>query len=233
MCHLNGSEVGLFTSVNNVVDKSLLKSVCFTEAPLDQIKHFAQPLPEPCGHEYSSYGLVFEQDYIRRSGGNPCFYVNTLDDPALKKAITALADAMVSLNTLSPTNPEITKNRTLFGKVPCCWTKTPHELSEAISKVLPFFNIYGPSGHSSARTTRDFYWEREWRVPGDLVFKHEDVFCGLCEDQYIGWYSQNYPQIPFICPEWNDDRIFKKLRDWSRPQPRPYDRCPSCGFPYD
>ena len=198
----DGSNIGLFSGVKCVRDKTLLKSVCFTEAPLDQIKHFEKLFESPSKNDYSSYGLVFEQKYIREMNGNPCFYVNTLGGNSLKMAIISIADLIDCINDLKQREP---------SQLPIC----VHNYAQNIEKIFPYFNIYGPAGGYADRMTRDYYWEREWRVPGDLNFKHEDVFCGLCEDEVVEDFSIDYPKIPFICPEWNNDKILKALRDWS------------------
>lgn len=196
-----GEELGLFSRVDSVKNKDILMSVCFTEAPLDQIKHFDKPLVTECGHDYSSYGLVFEQDFIRKKGGNPCFYINTMDGESLKKAILSLGDMMAAFEDYEGSPPN--------------WSgDSPKYLSEQIRKILPFFNIYGPGGKKSNGEIRDFYWEREWRVPGTLRFKHKDIFCGLCSNEDVDTFSREYPDIPFISPEWSNDKIIRKLRDW-------------------
>ena len=90
-CALVGGPQGLFDKVSKV-PKDWIKAVSLTEAPLDQIKHFAQPIPGDPSRNYSKYGIVFEQDFIRRKNGNPCFYLNTLYSDELKKAALSLVD---------------------------------------------------------------------------------------------------------------------------------------------
>ena len=184
VCELKGNPQGLFTKVG-VVDQSQLKAVSFTEAPLDQIKHFAQPIKGDPTRKYSEYGLVFDQQYIRQMGGNPCFYVNTYQGIDLKNAVLDLVDCQG------------------FEK-------------RSYSDLLPFFNIFGPS--SSGRPS-DFYWEREWRVPGHLFFQHEDVFVGLCKSNEVEEFSASFEDVPFICPDWNYDRILRELKSHHRRAP--------------
>lgn len=178
-CTLKGNPQGLFTAVKEV-DRGLIRAVSFTEAPLDQIKHFAYPIKDDPTRKYSEYGLVFDQEFIREKGGNPCFYVNTYKDNELKKAVLDLVQV-----------PRFEKRRS--------------------RRLLPFFNIFGPAGGGYPS---DFYWEREWRVPGDLVFGHKDIFVGLCDSEEVGWFSQEFEGVPFISPDWNYDRILRELKHY-------------------
>jgi hypothetical protein len=180
LCTLIGGPQGLFDKVSKV-PKEAIKAVSLTEAPLDQVKHFAQPIPGDPSRNYSKYGLVFSQDFIRRNGGNPCFYLNTLYSDNLKKAALSLVDCV------------------RYEDKPECL------------KLLPFFSIFGLAGAAKGKKEIDYYWEREWRVPGDLKFKRQDVFVGLCEHGNVDEFSEMY-KIPFICPDWNYDRILTNLR---------------------
>ena len=185
-CTLNGAPQGLFERVASVPRESIT-AVSFTEAPLDQVKHFAQPIPGDKNRNYSKFGLVFEQDFIRSNSGNPCFYLNTRFNDDLKKAALSIVDC-----------PHFSSN-------PDC------------VKLLPYFSIFGKAGSAKEKKEIDFYWEREWRVPGSLRFRLDDLFVGLCEHDWVD-YFEGLTQVPFICPDWNYDRILKQLRDWSRPR---------------
>jgi hypothetical protein len=179
-CRLAGSPQGLFTKVEDV-DPNVLRAVSFTEAPLDQIKHFAYPIKGDPTRKYSGYGLVFDQEFVRNEGGNPCFYVNTYKDIELKKAVLDLVHV-------------------------------PGFTDRKCAKLLPFFNIFGPAGRGYSS---DFYWEREWRVPQDLWFTHKDVFVGLCNTEEVEEFSSRFEGIPFICPDWNYDKILRELKRYN------------------
>jgi hypothetical protein len=178
-CRLHGSPQGLFTKVDDV-DQNLLKAVSFTEAPLDQIKHFAHPIKGDPTRKYSQYGIVFSQEFIRNKGGNPCFYVNTYRGKQLKKAVLDLVHV-------------------------------PNFRLRDCAKLLPFFNIFGPSGLGYPA---DFYWEREWRVPGSLEFTLKDVFVGLCADEDVEEFMNRFQEVPFISPDWSYDRILSPLKSY-------------------
>jgi Putative abortive phage resistance protein AbiGi, antitoxin len=63
--------------------------VCFTEAPLHQIKTFLGKI-QGRNIELGPYGLVFTKEFISKQGGNPAFYVNTHHHRRLRDAATAL-----------------------------------------------------------------------------------------------------------------------------------------------
>lgn len=185
-CTLKGNRIGYFGDFEGLSEEDVT-GVGLTEAPLDQIKHFAKPLEGDSPRRYSKYGIVFDQAFVRKAGGNPCFYVNTLTDYALR-------DTLIDLAKQCSNNSDT-----------------------SVRKLLLYFNIFGRTGQSTGQKEIDFYWEREWRVPGNLSFRYEDVFVGLCEDEDVKWFTQMYPEIPFVCPDWNYDRILKRLRDWTHP----------------
>ncbi len=180
-CRLKATLHGFFTMVNSISNNpsraKWLRAVCFTEAPLDEVKHFAYQT-EDGERKYSPFGVVFPQEFIRRCGGNPCFYVNTLGTENLKSGILTLAE-------------------------------DPHIDESGYRHLLVFFNIFGPA---AGGRTHDFYWEREWRVPGDMRFRHEDVFVGLCPEGHLAVLDREFPRVLFIDPAWSHDEILEAVR---------------------
>ncbi len=57
----------------------------------------------------------------------------------------------------------------------------------------------------------DFHWEREWRIVGDLKFELSDIFCGLCPENEIPSFENNFCEIKFIDPHWGINKILQKL----------------------
>ncbi len=187
-CSLRGTPQGYFGKLEDVVSDPVLtelaRGVAFTEAPLDQIKHFAMPI-DAAGRQYSSFGLVFEQEFIRKARGNPCFYVNTW--------------------------PDLSRRDALFDLL-----NDGHLKTSAYRDLLLYFNIFG---EGKGGKPLDFYWEREWRVPGDLRFRHEDVFVGLADSDedtkgrsWVKYFRHTFPKVPFIDPQWSNDEILQALR---------------------
>lgn len=57
----------------------------------------------------------------------------------------------------------------------------------------------------------DFHWEREWRIVGDLEFKLNDIYCGLCPEADIAYFEKKYSPVKFISPNWGINKILDKL----------------------
>lgn len=62
----------------------------------------------------------------------------------------------------------------------------------------------------------DFHWEREWRVVGDLEFQLNDIYCGLCPEEYISHFESKYKPVIFISPYWGISKILDKLVNASK-----------------
>lgn len=56
----------------------------------------------------------------------------------------------------------------------------------------------------------DFHWEREWRIAGDLKFRLDDIYCGLCPKEEIPNFESKYG-VKFIDPYWGINKILDKL----------------------
>ena len=57
----------------------------------------------------------------------------------------------------------------------------------------------------------DWHWEREWRIVGDLKFNLDNVYCGLCPEEDIQYFSNTYKPVKFIDPRWESKRILDEL----------------------
>jgi hypothetical protein len=78
------------------------------------------------------------------------------------------------------------------------------------TSLLPFFNIFGKT---TGGGRYDFYWEREWKVVGDVAFGYDDIVVGLCPQNRIPRFEQNFPDVQFISPRWGLDDIVRHLTD--------------------
>ena len=57
----------------------------------------------------------------------------------------------------------------------------------------------------------DFHWEREWRIVGNLEFDLNNIYCGLCPEEDIPHFKNDYPEVNFISPYWGINKILDKL----------------------
>ena len=64
---------------------------------------------------------------------------------------------------------------------------------------------------SKCNGTMDFYWEREWRIVGNLEFNLSDIYCGLCNEEDIAYFENKYAPAKFISPHWGISNILDKL----------------------
>jgi hypothetical protein len=60
------------------VKRSWLRSVCFTETPIDHV-HFQMEKIEGRSLAFQPYGLAFHESFIRKQGGHPVFYFDSGD----------------------------------------------------------------------------------------------------------------------------------------------------------
>jgi len=154
--------------------------VCFTEAPLHQIKTFIGKIEGRDIH-LGPYGLVFTKEFVSEAGGNPALYVNTQHHRQLRDAANALFEQ----------------------------AEDEGFANSALTPLLPYINIFG---RTAGGGRYDFYWEREWRVVGDLHFDYDDVVVGLCPEDRIEGFEDEFHDVRFIYPGWSLDAIITHLR---------------------
>ena len=64
----------------SLVKRDWLRSVCFSETPLEHI-HLHMTPKYGGGNHYRPFGLAFFEKYVRGKNGNPIFYVQTTNQP--------------------------------------------------------------------------------------------------------------------------------------------------------
>ncbi len=171
-------------------------TVCFTEAPLPQIKRL---IAKVAGRQIQlqPYGLVFDKDFLLARGASPAIYVNAKG--------TQLRDYL-----LVEFRKQFEKIKTLRSL-----KKSEQEYYESIVQYYSLINIIS--------NNYDFTWEREWRLTGDLAFKYlkliaiiaedPDDFESLCEEQLPKQKFRYIQMLPIISPEWSyeDIRVYHGL----------------------
>jgi hypothetical protein len=83
------------SQVRGGIDPSWVNSVCFSESPLCEIKHFYQATVAK-RNEYKKFGLGFWQEKVRSAGGNPVLYIDS-NKPTLLSALDAMTGVNASL----------------------------------------------------------------------------------------------------------------------------------------
>lgn len=159
---------GLISSANYTTNKKAMNkeqkkryfsSICFTEAPLDEL-HFFFDI-ENRQVNYSPYGLVFMKEKLLRKGVSPVFYVNNYQNDK-STILKEFCDCIIA-------------NKSASEEILPLITSMGHPIAP-------------PSGNVGLSGEFSFYWEREWRFPyakGDLTIDLQDLFLGLCPHQEI------------------------------------------------
>ncbi len=173
---LTGINTGKNVKMN--IPVAWLRSVCFSETPLRELKSFYRATQEEKNwtakkNKYQKYGLAFHADFVRNRGGHPVFYYDRRN-AAIAQSVEAL------------------------GKP---------ELHPVTQPILPLCEPYGPKVLEPQKEI-DFRWEREWRIVGDFQFAWTDVAFGICAEKHIEAFEARVQhQFPFLDPDWEIDRL--------------------------
>ena len=167
-------------------NKSCFCAISFTETPLGEVHNLLEI--EGRSVNLSPYGLVFLKDKLKKKGVSPVVYINNMkgDKDEMIRALCSLIES-----------------------------NTP-----AAKKILPYIAVFGkkldPMGGTPQSGSIDFIWEREWRYASrnnELRFREGDVFIGLCPDDEIDYFKEQFPWLDFIDPRRNMKWYSEKLVD--------------------
>lgn len=171
--------------------KQSQRVVSFSETPLE---HIYSLVAQITGRQINlkSYGLAFTKMAARRMGINPVWYV---DRTAGAPHNWRVSDAINELQAAAVAAGD-------FHSSPA-------------AKVLPFFQVMGTWPQHQV----EFWWEREWRHPGNLSFSLDKVALWLCPEGEIQQFMQLIQsQVPApiktprcIDPTWGLEQIVAHL----------------------
>ena len=174
--------------------QSAFKTVCFTEAPLNQISPLCRRIP---GRriELQPYGLVFYREHIVDSGGSPSIYINSDGTDLRDYLIEQFREHFKGIKSLRK------------------FKQNQRARHEQIIQYYSFINKMG-AGY-------DFSWEREWRFTGNFDFEYQDLVAIIAKSpltmktqiskQIKGSRSASLRKIPIISPDWGYERIVDEL----------------------
>jgi hypothetical protein len=162
-------------------DKQSQRVVCFTETPLE---HIYSQVADIEGHsiDLAPYGLAPTKLAARKMGINPISYVDMTPGQkkswALRNAIEQLRDEAIAAGDF-------------------------HE--KPIAQVTPFFDQMGiwPTRDSQ----KEFWWEREWRLVGDLALSSASMIWLCPEDEMESLFVSER----VIDPRWGLEQIIAHL----------------------
>ena len=137
---------------------------------------------------FEPYGVVFTKVWARRKGANPVWYID-MSVGADGDWLTRVVDRLVDDDVASDNH-------------------------QGILQLTPFFEQMGTwSGNR-----KEFWWEREWRIVGDLHFSwHELVAVLAPEDSHENIGStlslSEIQRRKFLDPAWGLERMISALSD--------------------
>jgi hypothetical protein len=168
------------------------KCVSFSETPLDHLDCLTS---EITGRRVSlsPFGIAITKTTARRMGVNPVWYVDiTPGHDWLMKPINQLLE-------------EELKRRRKFSRSP-------------LAKLTPFIEQMGSGlGRSGYGYRKEFWWEREWRHPGDFRFTLPLIAMGFAPQHRIKEF-ENFTKnlgrkLPFVDPNWGLDKMITHLAE--------------------
>jgi hypothetical protein len=146
--------------------------VCFTETPLEHAWMMNRPI-EDRQISLTGFGLAFTKTFARKHSVNPVWYLDiTPGGPGRPRNwLTNPINTLVEQAKDQAWDDELDE-----GDI--------DRLAEApILRLTPFIEQMGPTKESK----KEFWWEREWRCVGDLLFAPEDVVVVFApEDEHDG-----------------------------------------------
>ncbi len=174
--------------------KKQFNTVCFTETPLNQLRHLVREIP---GRQIQlrPYGLVFWKQDLLKNGANPAVYIN---------AQTGSLRGFL-LHEFNRHFENLTQYRSFRKKYGA--------EADSIIHYYSLVNII------SRRI--DFSWEREWRFKGHLDFHFNQLVAIILPDpdkhrsKFLHDLSstrrRTIEKIPLISPEWSYEQLVEEL----------------------
>lgn len=96
-------------------------------------------------------------------------------------------------------NPVFYLTRKLAKPLRDMFLKYKHQLTPDMHKLLALTTL--------CEHGNDWHWEREWRIAGNLVFKYDSLYCGICPEEDITYFQKRFKPVKFIDPRWGIKRL--------------------------
>ena len=178
---------------SNVLKKQF-NTVCFTEAPLNQLRHLTQDIPRR-KIQLCPYGLIFWKANLLEAGANPAVYINSKASGLRELLLRQFDEHFKELRQYKQFKAQFTDD------------------ADAIIGYYSLINII------SDRV--DFSWEREWRLKGEFKFGF-DTLVGIVApdpkafrktlDREFGLkLREELARIPLVSPEWNYEQLVEEM----------------------
>lgn len=174
--------------------KKQFNTVCFTEVPLNQLKHLTRLIP---GRRIAlkPYGLVFWKAHLLEEGANPAIYISSRAEGLRELLLGQFDEHFKGLR-------QYLQFKARFGVG-----------ADAIIRYYAFINVF------SDRV--DFSWEREWRLKGDFSFGFDrlvaivapdpDGFRTVVNETFGQKLRDDIARIPVVSPNWNYEQLVEEM----------------------
>lgn len=173
-------------------DLASQRCVSFTETPLEHLRLMISDITDARRNcEFGPYGVAFTKRVARKRGINPVWYIDvTPGRPSLLHHLLTLVDKALDTGAF---------------------------LNSDIARITPFIETMAME-NPDGKFKKEFWWEREWRMNGDVVlpplvigiapeWEHEELVAGL--------EAKGLEEWPFIDPHWGLERIIAHLAGFS------------------
>lgn len=167
------------------------KVVSFTETPLEHTNLLVEDIANR-DYRFRPYGIALPKKLGRSLGINPVWYLDiTPGHDWLTVPLDSLVDAAIDAGN---------------------WAASD------VAKLAPFIEQMGTGFGVGGSYTKEFWWEREWRVRGNLSLPQR--FIGLCPAAEIleleAVAIQEGFSTRFIDPAWGLEEIIASLAGYDR-----------------
>ncbi|HHX8502204.1 abortive infection system antitoxin AbiGi family protein [Vibrio diabolicus] len=175
--------------------KSKFNTVCFTEVPLNELRHLAKPI-KGRKIKLSPYGVVFWRDLMIDKGASQAIYINdkgTQLKSLLLEQFRSSFKQVKSIRDLKLKNPSY----------------------EDLIRYYSLINIISEN--------YDFAWEREWRHSGNFRFKRRRVAAIIAEnprefERYcktvLSRSAQKFVNFtPILDPYWGYEEVIEEMSE--------------------
>ncbi len=157
--------------------------VCFCDIPIDKLDIHAK--------KYSRFGLAFDKDFIASCGGGPMYYVPINAAPAWPDGNES------NVKRRDVFNQRMRECANLLSDMSC----DDNEWSDRAKKVTSFLNanlfayIRGFDHKLPGKHKNNYYFEREWRIIGNLHFRMNDVINILLPEEFADKFRKDFPEL--------------------------------------
>lgn len=209
--------------------------VCFTETPLHLVSLLLGTIGQR-NNTYSPYGLAITKRGGRLNGVNPVWYLDTssgagANDPWLSKNFAnlwrAVAESTQSMKSASAalengigwvgaSDPSLLPDLYAGLNSLARAAESLEAAREDIASLAPHLQVMGT--HENGKPN-EFWWEREWRHPGDFTIPQDIHYIVLCPEEEIPAF-ESLSRMRALDPRWSLEEMIAHLSNFDRREVR-------------